>query len=711
MRNVFHVLDLAVKCNASELLKQSSVLILRNFSRIHDKIEMLNLTLNKVQILLSDREWQGPQEAVLNFICNWVNYHVAAREDHFISLLQYVNWGHVSVSFISDHIDKHLLYQTSADAMFTILHVVLDRQGIVLGPKYQTAYQNLQEKLLPDQELDELNDSNSFLSIAINSAVKDLEQSEVDPDWFLQGSETAGPSGVVVPPGGPSPSSMQLARQDGSSATSAAAAQLSSVDLEIAEQVISEQQLSEEKNYKYSGGSRDVNAVKRYDPKYRALTEAFRQMEEEEEGNDVDPENEVAISENAIATQASAVSPAVKTPSTKEHGLGYYKYPSYTPMGFRPQSEQEVANSSSQGQSGYIHVGSKNSSQEAQNWHQDPATVQVSTGFSTPPLPIRSVSNTPSLQGQYILPDADYGQSHHGPVCQEDLHNSDRKDKQVQSGTEGSTDEIFSISAGRATNCEESLVTPKKTSPLPLVTPTKKRHFCSLADDYEDARVDSDAIKNKIVASQQNGSQKQHLKKAKLLAEHRSLKPTEQPLHKEEPEGSAAEAPTDDKTTPCPFCDHRCHSLKQLRGHVRSDHAVLKAPYRCPDCEFSGERLHLLIAHRAEKHGPARTKEGGACVVADDDKESENVAAGAAVATNTAAAAANVSGCDEEESKYSELCCAVRGCGFVGKSKSKLDLHTKLHGRRHSCKECKVGRRRTWFYSRSTVFILSWELA
>ena len=171
LRNVFSVLDLAMKCNASELLKISTVHILRNFSRLHDRAEMLNLTLNKVQMLLSDRECGMPQEAVLNFICNWVNYHVASREDHFISLLQYVNWGHVSVSFICDHIDKHPLYQTSPDAMFTILHVVLDRQGIVLGPKYQTAYQNLQEKLLPDQELDELNDSNSFLSIAINSAV------------------------------------------------------------------------------------------------------------------------------------------------------------------------------------------------------------------------------------------------------------------------------------------------------------------------------------------------------------------------------------------------------------------------------------------------------------------------------------------------------------------------------------------------------------
>ena len=56
-----------------------------------------------------------------------------------------------------------------------------------LIPKYQSIYANLQEKLLTtDQSLDELNDSNSLLSQAINSAVKDLEHSVVDPDWFFQ---------------------------------------------------------------------------------------------------------------------------------------------------------------------------------------------------------------------------------------------------------------------------------------------------------------------------------------------------------------------------------------------------------------------------------------------------------------------------------------------------------------------------------------------
>lgn len=618
---------------------------------------------------------------MLNFICNWVNYHVASREDHFISLLQYVNWGQVSVSFICDHIDKHPLYQTSPDAMFTILHVVIDRQGIVLGPKYQTAYQNLQEKLLPDQELDELNDSNSFLSIAINSAVKDLEQSEVDPDWFLQGSETAGPPGVVVPPGGPSPS-MQLARQDSTASTSAAAAQLSSVDFEIAEQVINEQQLSEEKNYKYVGGAgptRDVNAVKRYDPKYRALTEAFRQMVED--NNDAPTMNHdagaapgVSITESAVASQDSAV-PVVKA-STKEQGLEYYKYPSYTPMGFRPQSEQGVSNTDVQGQSGFIDAGSKNAShQGAQNWQHSP--VQVPTGFSTPPPPQRNASDAPSLQGQYILSDADYGNGHHRHLGQEGLQGSDGKEE-VPGAVEN---EVFDIPPGRSsmsTDPEESLVTPKKMSPLSFPTPTKKRHFSTLGDDYEEAKAEMNITRNNNTGGAQ--TQKQHVKKAKLLAEHRSSKTNEQLPQKEQSKSYVSEAPGEGKDVNkvflCPFCDHSNQSPKQLRNHVRSNHAMLKPPYKCPHCAFSSERLHLLVVHKAEKHDP-RIKESGC-----DNREIEN---DPVVANNSADI-----GDGDEESKYSELCCPVQDCGFVGKSKSKLELHAKLHGRRHGCKECKV---------------------
>ena len=49
-----------------------------------------------------------------------------------------------------------------------------------------------------------------------------------------------------------------------------------SFEFEIVEQLINEQQQSDAEKHKYTSSS----SVKRYDPKYRALNEAFRQMED-----------------------------------------------------------------------------------------------------------------------------------------------------------------------------------------------------------------------------------------------------------------------------------------------------------------------------------------------------------------------------------------------------------------------------------------------
>ena len=51
-----------------------------------------------------------------------------------------------------------------------------------MGQRYHEMYQSLH---VPEQELDELNDSNSFLSMSINQINKDLEHSEIDTDFFL----------------------------------------------------------------------------------------------------------------------------------------------------------------------------------------------------------------------------------------------------------------------------------------------------------------------------------------------------------------------------------------------------------------------------------------------------------------------------------------------------------------------------------------------
>ena len=155
-------------------------------------------------------------ELVLRFVANWVNYDLTNREECFPGLLYCVNWSSVNPSFVCEHLDKEQLYQSSQDALFTILSVT-DRNNVYLGQKFHDLYQSLQERILPEQELDELNDSNSFLSMAINSAVKDLEQSEVDTDFFLHNDPFKPPAPVQEPTShsimGPPPAPSALSNQ------------------------------------------------------------------------------------------------------------------------------------------------------------------------------------------------------------------------------------------------------------------------------------------------------------------------------------------------------------------------------------------------------------------------------------------------------------------------------------------------------------------
>ena len=318
---------------------------------------------------------------------------------------------------------------------------------------------------MPEQDLDELNDSNSFLSQAINSAVKDLEHSVVDPDWFLQndpappypatpsvaGSANMGSSGIqqqpqhpsqvfqkpLPPPSAPAPSPIPSTSQSSnpniiptnstvlipspfpspstilSSSNSSVSKQIDKIeggnnkfqtkdsfDFEIVEQLIHEQQqLTEEVNSSNTTSIRDnisasqqqglsditgnnlqdqeavdsvdpngscqheeqvvtvpqtssvntnindshmkyrdaASSIKRFDPKFRALTEAFRLKTEEEAKaaavaaeSEADPSatmdgiNAPTTQDSGIASQSSSQEDTLQDPQDQEDKL--YKY-------------------------------------------------------------------------------------------------------------------------------------------------------------------------------------------------------------------------------------------------------------------------------------------------------------------------------------------------------------------------------------------------
>ena len=148
-----------------------------------------------IQAFLQEKGWSIPGEMVLKFTSNWVNYDLSSREECFPNLLYYVNWINVDAAFIESLLDEDQLYHNSQDALYNLLSVA-ESNRIYLGQRFHDLYQSLQDLHLPEQELDELNNSNSFLSMAINSAVKenkvdfesrveDLEHSKVDADFHI----------------------------------------------------------------------------------------------------------------------------------------------------------------------------------------------------------------------------------------------------------------------------------------------------------------------------------------------------------------------------------------------------------------------------------------------------------------------------------------------------------------------------------------------
>ena len=131
----------------------------------------------------------------------WVHQH-SSREDHFVTLLHNVNWSSLDPAFVAGHLDSEDLYMSSQEALLIILHF-LEKNNIKLNSKHGDMYRELHSKLLPNNELEqELDDSTSFLSFAISSAVmKDLEHSEVDETFssYILQTEPIGEPNQYVP--------------------------------------------------------------------------------------------------------------------------------------------------------------------------------------------------------------------------------------------------------------------------------------------------------------------------------------------------------------------------------------------------------------------------------------------------------------------------------------------------------------------------------
>ena len=121
----------------------------RHFDHVfdNDRNELMHYSLNQITAFLTEKSWALRQELLLKFIARWVGFAINSREGDYIQLLNYINWGNINTMYVSDHLEKEVLYSQSHEALFSILHV-LDRNGIYLGPKFQEMYQGLQVRIV-----------------------------------------------------------------------------------------------------------------------------------------------------------------------------------------------------------------------------------------------------------------------------------------------------------------------------------------------------------------------------------------------------------------------------------------------------------------------------------------------------------------------------------------------------------------------------------
>ena len=184
--NCLKIIELSTKYHLSDLTKTTMTFINKNFKYIIQYHEIEKMSIEVFQDFLA-KAWYFPDELILRFITHWVSQEKSGREENFVTLLHNVTWASLDPTFISAHLNKEELFYSSPESLLTVLRL-LDSNNIVLNDKFTQVYHDLQDKqvererLYPDHELEqELDDNNSFLSIAINDLTnKDLEHQGVD---------------------------------------------------------------------------------------------------------------------------------------------------------------------------------------------------------------------------------------------------------------------------------------------------------------------------------------------------------------------------------------------------------------------------------------------------------------------------------------------------------------------------------------------------
>uniref|UniRef100_A0A0P4W956 BTB domain-containing protein n=1 Tax=Scylla olivacea TaxID=85551 RepID=A0A0P4W956_SCYOL len=174
--NCLTVRDMATKYNLKALEKTTGTFIQTHLSEVVEGDEVLEMSHTRLEDFLRCPNWHLHEDQTLLLVTRWVHHCPKSRERNLRSLLTWVQWSHLNPETPIHLIQSHPLYMSSSRlALFFLLDALNEHS--LLPSAFLTSFSNLKAKF--SQSADSVVDNESFFSLAISTAIDELQEDQL----------------------------------------------------------------------------------------------------------------------------------------------------------------------------------------------------------------------------------------------------------------------------------------------------------------------------------------------------------------------------------------------------------------------------------------------------------------------------------------------------------------------------------------------------
>ncbi|XP_053641460.2 uncharacterized protein [Cherax quadricarinatus] len=175
--NCLTVRDMATKFNLEALGKTTGTFIQAHLSEIIEGEEVLELSHTRLEDFLRAPSWQLLEDQTLLLVTRWVHHSPKSRERNLRSLLTWVQWPRLNPQTAIHLIQTHPLYTNPSSllALFFLLDALNEHS--LLPANLLASFSKLKVKFC--QSTDSFVDNETFLSLAISTAIDELQEDQL----------------------------------------------------------------------------------------------------------------------------------------------------------------------------------------------------------------------------------------------------------------------------------------------------------------------------------------------------------------------------------------------------------------------------------------------------------------------------------------------------------------------------------------------------